>query len=98
MKICIANDPNNLDSDPKDSPNDPKLDPNDPKDDPNNLNSIDVKVLFILQNNPSISRKDLSNKLNVSDSSIKRLLNKLKDDGIIKREGSKRNGKWIINR
>ncbi len=90
-----ADDPNDLNSDPKLDPNDPK---DDPKDDPNNLNSIDEKVLFILQNNPSISRKDLSNKLNVSDSSIKRLLNKLKDDGIIKREGSKRNGKWIINR
>lgn len=87
-------DPN----DPKDGPNDPKDDPNDPKDDPNEFDNIENLVLSILKDNPSISRREISIQLNVSDSTIKRTLSRLKKTNLIKREGSTRNGKWIINK
>lgn len=79
-------------------PNDPKDDPNDPKDDPNEFDNIENLVLSILKDNPLISRREISIQLNVSDSTIKRTLSRLKKTNLIKREGSTRNGKWIINK
>lgn len=79
-------------------PNDPKDGPNDPKDDPNEFDNIENLVLSILKDNPSISRREISIQLNVSDSTIKRTLSRLKKTNLIKREGSTRNGKWIINK
>ena len=82
----------------QDKLNDPKGDPNDPKDDLNKLGDSENLVLSMLKDNPTISRKELSIRLNVSDSTIKRILNKLKKTKVISREGSTRNGKWIINK
>lgn len=79
-------------------PNDPKDGPNDPKDDPNEFDNIENLVLSILKDNPSISRREISIQLNVSDSTIKRTLSRMKKTNLIKREGSTRNGKWIINK
>lgn len=47
-------------------------------------------------NNPRQSQKALGDQLKLSEATIKRMLNKMKKIGIIKREGSRRNGKWII--
>lgn len=54
------------------------FDPNDPKDDPNEFDNIENLVLSILKDNPSISRREISIQLNVSDSTIKRTLSRLK--------------------
>lgn len=74
------------------------FDPNDPKDGPNEFDNIENLVLSILKDNPSISRREISIQLNVSDSTIKRTLSRLKKTNLIKREGSTQNGKWIINK
>lgn len=74
------------------------FDPNDPKYGPNEFDNIENLVLSILKDNPSISRREISIQLNVSDSTIKRTLSRLKKTNLIKREGSTQNGKWIINK
>lgn len=69
------------------------------KDDLNDLINIsdsDKKLIKLIMNNPRQSQKALGDQLKLSEATIKRMLNKMKKIGIIKREGSRRNGKWII--
>ncbi|MDR0394698.1 MAG: putative DNA binding domain-containing protein [Tannerella sp.] len=54
------------------------------------------KILLILAENPTISMKEISHTLNLSHDGIKWQINKLKSQGIIRREGADRGGKWII--
>lgn len=71
--------------------NDTKADTNDTKMDPN-----EEAVLTILQRNPKTTQKELYMKLGVSISTVKRLTDTLQKKGRLYREGSRRNGYWII--
>ena len=72
---------------------DPK---NDPKDDPKKLSARQRNILNVILENNEITREQIAQKLGVSDSTIKRELNTLRDMDIVVREGGKTYGKWII--
>jgi len=54
-------------------------------------------ILKLIQDNPSISTAKLSEDLNLSRRQVERTLDMMKESGRIHREGSARNGKWIID-
>ena len=82
--------------------NDLNHDLNDLNHDLNDLNhdldSQSSNLLNTVKEYPALTYKEYGLKLNVSEATIKRLFNKLKTRKIVKREGSARNGKWIINK
>ncbi|MFR7873937.1 MAG: ATP-binding protein [Christensenellales bacterium] len=69
---------------------------NDPVNDPVNLDEIERKILEIIKDNASITRKDLSKLLYLSETTIKRKLSNLKQHNIIERLGSDKKGSWRI--
>ena len=75
---------------------------NDDLDDLNiDLDDLDhqsINLLKIINKYPTLTYKEYGLKLNVSEATIKRLFNKFKSSNMVKREGSSRNGRWIINK
>ena len=55
-------------------------------------------IIELLKENPYISRKDLSIRLGLHDSSVKRRLTSLQEKGIIKRIGPDRGGYWDLTK
>ena len=60
------------------------------------LSKTDENVLKILQNNPNLTRKDISKRLNLTVRTIQRSLDKLVKNNLILRMGSKKIGYWEI--
>ncbi len=54
------------------------------------------KILKIIKNNPSITRKDLADKIGLSPDGVKYHLQLLKKQGIIKHTGATKKGKWEV--
>ena len=54
------------------------------------------KILQIIKKNPNITRKELSEILKITEDGVKHHLQNMIREGIIKREGSKKSGKWKI--
>lgn len=54
------------------------------------------KIIEAIENNPYITRQEIADTLNITLDGVKWQLNKLKKEGSIKREGSSRNGKWVV--
>ena len=77
----------------KHQPNDPK---HDPKHDPKTLTQRQMKIIGLIEANNSITREELSKQLSISESTIKREISTLKDIGILKREGGRYAGTWIV--
>ena len=69
---------------------------NDPVNDPVNLDEIERKILEIIKDNASITRKELSRLLDLSEATIKRKLSNLKQHNVIERLGSDKKGSWRI--
>ena len=69
---------------------------NDPVNDPVNLDEIERKILEIIKDNASITRKELSRLLDLSEATIKRKLSNLKQYNVIERVGSDKKGSWRI--
>ena len=55
-----------------------------------------AKIIEAMENNPYITRQEMADTLNITLDGVKWQLNKLKKEGSIKREGSSRNGKWVV--
>lgn len=53
-------------------------------------------ILKLIAEKPSISRTELSQKLSLTDAQIKTAFKYLRYTNQINRDGSSRNGKWII--
>lgn len=77
---------NNQENDPKD----------DPKDDPKELTERQLLILDYIRQDETITRKDLSLKIKVSDATIKRELSFLQDNNVVKHEGGRKDGRWVI--
>lgn len=56
----------------------------------------EIDIILAIQNDPSITKKKLSEKLNFSLSTVKRIMNNLREKGLLIREGSDRKGYWRI--
>ena len=64
---------------------------------PDNINNTQRKIIEIINENPTITTKELAQKIeNITLSGIKWNLKKLKENKIISREGNARKGRWII--
>lgn len=62
----------------------------------NSNNKVIDEIIKILEENPEITRRELSPKLDLSEASLQRILSKLKKMGKIKRIGSKKGGYWQV--
>lgn len=60
------------------------------------LNESQINIINIIKENPSITQKDIANKLNMTRDGVKYNMNVLKELSIIKREGSTKKGTWLI--
>ena len=54
------------------------------------------EVLELIRENPSISRKELSEKLSINPSAVQKHIQRLKAEGLIKRIGADRGGWWEV--
>ena len=57
----------------------------------------DKQLLLKLDENPSLTASDISERIGVSPRAIEKQIKKFKDLGVICRQGSRKNGLWIIN-
>lgn len=71
-------------------------DENDPAKGEETLEKNLHSIYNIIKGNPSATYSDIANQLNKSIATVKRNLQKLKEFGIIKREGADKTGRWII--
>lgn len=55
------------------------------------------KVLSFLRANPAITLQEVADKIGITRRGVQKITDRLKADGIIRREGSTKAGKWIIN-
>ncbi len=55
------------------------------------------KIVKKMIENPKITRKELALELGLSEDGIKWQIGKLKKDGIIMREGGRKNGNWVVS-
>ena len=61
-----------------------------------NVQNISKRILEFITTNPNLSRKDLSELMgDITEDGVKYHLEKLKQEGVIKREGATR-GSWKI--
>jgi len=60
------------------------------------LTERQIEILVLINENPKIPRKQLSEKLNINQSAVQRHLEKLKEKGILKRIGPAKGGSWKI--
>ena len=54
------------------------------------------KIFSEIKENPKITIPELSNILNVTDRTVERQISTLKEMGIIRREGGRKNGCWVV--
>ena len=57
----------------------------------------DKQLLLKLDENPSLTASDISERIGLSPRAIEKQIKKFKDLGVICRQGSRKNGLWIIN-
>jgi ATP-dependent DNA helicase RecG len=57
---------------------------------------INNRILAILDSEPTVSRLEMAKRLSISEGSLRHHLEKMKNENLIKREGSDKGGKWII--
>lgn len=62
-----------------------------------NTYEIEKNIFDLIQKNKMITQKEMSEILKISDKTIKRYIEKLKNKGLIVRDGSKKTGYWKIN-
>lgn len=60
------------------------------------LNKNQIKIIDLIKKNPYITRKELSNNLNISEDGVKYNLNKLAKNNIIERIGPDKGGYWKV--
>lgn len=58
----------------------------------------DKSLLLLLNSNPSFTAADAAEQLGMTQRGAEKLMKRLKEAGVISREGSRKNGIWIINK
>lgn len=71
---------------------------NETKDDTKKLSERQYIMLQLIQKNDTITIKEMSQKIHVSEITIKRELAALQEMGIIFREGGRKDGQWMITK
>lgn len=62
----------------------------------NQLSEIDIKILLLLEKDPTLITEDIAKKINKSTKTVYRGFRKLKEEGYIVREGTSKHGNWIV--
>ena len=62
------------------------------------LTNNEEKLLTLISKNNYITIGEIINKTGLSDSGIRKILSSLKKKGIISRQGSRKNGHWVVNK
>ena len=57
---------------------------------------IEIDIIKLIESNPSITANEITEKLNSTIDSARHYINKLKNQKVIKREGSIKAGKWVV--
>lgn len=55
------------------------------------------ELLQIVKEVPSISRAALSKKLNISERQVRKIIDRLKEDGVLTRQGGN-SGRWVVDK
>ena len=63
----------------------------------NILSETERKVLEFIVEDSGITQKEIAQKMGMSKNGIRYTMDRLKDRGILEREGATKRGKWIIN-
>ena len=56
-----------------------------------------TSLMNLLKEEPGITRAYAAERLGISESSVYRELKRLEETGKIRREGSKKNGRWVVD-
>ena len=62
------------------------------------FDDLNIAIIQIITDNPTVTQSEISKTVQKPVSTIKYRMDKLKKDGIIGREGTSQNGKWIIKK
>ena len=54
---------------------------------------IEIDIIKLIESNPSITANEITEKLNLTIDSVRHYINKLKNQKVIKREGTTKDGK-----
>ena len=77
--------------------NEPQNEPqNGPQNEPQRLGVLEEGLLNLIRQDGHVTRDEMASQMKVSLSTVKRSINKLKDNGLIEYEGSSKSGYWII--
>lgn len=60
------------------------------------LNDTEISVLALLGKNPNITRDELASEISKTTRTVQRALDSLRDKELIKRDGSRKTGRWIV--
>ena len=66
------------------------------KDVPKVSQSVPEQLKLLIKANPSISRAELSKQLMISERQVRKIIDQLRSNGTLKREGGDYNGKWLL--
>ena len=69
---------------------------NEPQNEPQNAKSVEDAILQLIRMNKYVTREEMASQIEVSLSTVKRSINKLKTSGIIEYEGPSKGGYWSI--
>jgi len=58
----------------------------------------DKQLLLLLDSNPTITASDAAERIEISLRGAEKIIKKLKDAGVISRQGSRKSGSWVINK
>lgn len=61
------------------------------------LSSTELKILSLIKNDESITQEEMADKMNLNRVSITKNVKKLKEKGLVVREGSNKSGIWKLN-
>lgn len=56
----------------------------------------DKKLLVLINNNPHLTLDELSVRMGITTRGVEKQIKRLKEYGVIERQGSKKSGKWVI--
>ena len=59
---------------------------------------MEKAIIDLILNNPGISQKEMAKYLGLTVDGIRYHTDKLKENGILEREGGKKSGRWVVNR
>ncbi|MDP2939920.1 MAG: winged helix-turn-helix transcriptional regulator, partial [Candidatus Omnitrophota bacterium] len=60
------------------------------------LTSKQISLMELLKQNPTISRKDIAEKMDINESAVQKRLDSLRKKGVVRRVGPDKGGHWEV--